>query len=68
MRLMLLAAAAALTCHGAPPHSGCQCLCALTAARPAGLIYMCTKKIWYCPRPAAPKKSHRGRPLHGKGS
>ena len=60
--MTMLAAAAALTCHGAPPRAGCPCLYALTDARPAGLIYMCTKKIWYCPRPAAAKKAARPKP------
>jgi len=59
---LILAAAVALTCHTAPPHQGCQCLCAPTSTRAGGLIYMCRKKQWYCPKPAAPPKSHSRAP------
>ena len=58
MTALMLAATVALTCHGAPPRQGCQCLCAPTSTRAAGLIYMCRKKQWYCPRPAAPPRPH----------
>ncbi len=59
MRMMLLAAAAGLACHGAPPHPGCQCLCAPSDTRAAGLIYLCKQRTWFCPKPAAAQPAPR---------
>jgi hypothetical protein len=54
MPMMLLAAAAALACHGPAPRAGCQCICAPTDTQAAGLIYMCKQRSWFCPKPAPP--------------
>jgi hypothetical protein len=53
MPMMLLAAAAALACHGPAPHPDCQCICSPTDTQAAGVIYMCKKRSWFCPKPAA---------------
>jgi hypothetical protein len=37
-------------CKAAAPRHDCQCMCAPTQTRAAGLIYMCLGKRWYCPR------------------
>ena len=64
MSPLILVAAVTLTCHGAPPRQGCQCLCAPSSTRAAGLIYMCLEKRWYCPKPTATPRA-KPHPRHG---
>ena len=58
MTTMLVAAAAVLACHGPAPHADCQCICSPTDTQPAGVIYMCKRRSWFCPKPAGPLPVH----------
>lgn len=54
MPMMLLAAAAALACHGPAPRPDCQCICSPSDTQAAGVIYLCKRRSWFCPKPATP--------------
>lgn len=63
MPMMLLVAAAALACHGPAPRPDCQCICSPTDTQAAGDIYICKRRSWFCPRPAAATPAqHKPRP------
>jgi hypothetical protein len=65
MPMILIVAAAALACHGPAPQADCQCICTPSDTQPAGLIYVCKQRRWFCPKPAAslpPKRKSQARP------